>query len=208
MSEEAPAAPAAPALNLRMFAIPMVMLGINKMGIDLNDETIKTNVQIAFGVSQAVVVLAYIILMLIVKTKNDPRKLEVEEKEMSSGEDVKKMITFHDYDIKQIGSKLGTLFLGLCITCGVHYKWGYVQPLLIQSILQPLNFTGDPLFLIHFMCSDDTKGANKRPFKVDKPGFPGMDMLNPAKAEEKAEGKDRKKRGDEKEKGEEEKKDE
>jgi hypothetical protein len=57
----------------------------------------------------------------------------------------------------------------LVITVGIYYKFGYAQPLLIQSVMQPMNLIGEPLVQIHFLGKDDTVEPNKRPFKADKP---------------------------------------
>lgn len=184
-----------------MFAVPAVMIFINKAGVDMKDPETQAKVKLAFGISQCLVAMSYLLILFIVRSKKDKRKLEVEERDPSTGEKAKKTYTYMGYDFKQTVSKLGTMAVGLCVTCGVYWKWGYVQPLLIQSIMQPLNLTSDPLFKIHFLGSDDSKGDTKRPFKVDKPPGFGMDMaktLDPKKAEEKKEGKEHKKRvGDE-----------
>lgn len=89
--------------------------------------------------------------------------------QMGTGEMEKKTLTFCEYDQKQVWSKLGTMAMGVAITGGVYYKWAYIQPLLIQAVLQPLNYFTDPLFLVVVMGADATKGSNKRPWKTDKP---------------------------------------
>ena len=74
-----------------------------------------------------------------------------------------------DYDLKQIRTKLTTAVVSVLITGGIHYKWGMNHPLLIQSVLQPMNALGDPLAKIWLMGADDSSGSTKRPFAVEKP---------------------------------------
>mmetsp|Transcript_39876 Transcript_39876/g.55415 ORF Transcript_39876/g.55415 Transcript_39876/m.55415 type:complete len:200 (-) Transcript_39876:222-821(-) len=187
-------------MDVKMFAVPLVLLGVHQSGIDLNEENNKQTLRIVFGVVQVVVMCVHVIMWLFVQIRNDTTNLvEVEEKQLTgekAGEEVKTSYTFKAYDQKQILGKMGQALMGIAITSGIHYKWGITQPLLMQSVLQPLSFASDPLFKIHLMGADDSKAPLKRPFKVEKPSlFPDMSALDPAKAEEKDEGQERKKRG-------------
>mmetsp|Transcript_39080 Transcript_39080/g.74866 ORF Transcript_39080/g.74866 Transcript_39080/m.74866 type:complete len:236 (+) Transcript_39080:114-821(+) len=198
VAEDTPSEPEAPQINFKMFCIPLLMLGINKAGIDLTTEDNKLYIQIAFGVAQVVTLLGYLLVLALVKMKADTTNtLVVEERKMGTGEMEKKTLTFCEYDQKQVWSKLGTMAMGVAITGGVYYKWAYIQPLLIQAVLQPLNYFTDPLFLVVVMGADATKGSNKRPWKTDKPPMFGdlQKKLNPDGEKEKEEGKERKKRG-------------
>jgi len=120
--------------------------------------------------TQTVVVLSLAALWLKISLKKDTeRTVTVEEKDLSTGDDVKKQYTFREYDHKQLLATAGKLGLQLAMTCGIYYKFGYAQPLLIQAVMQPMNLLSEPLIQIHFLGKDDTVAPNKRPFKVDKP---------------------------------------
>lgn len=189
-------------LSMKMFVVPVMMLGINFSKIDVNTDENKLRIQIAFACASVFTVLSYLAVALLAMTKGDTKKtLKVAEKQLTgdnAGEEVNVEYTFRDYDLKQVKTKLTSILMAMAITGGIHYKWGTVHPLLIQSVLQPMNALSDPLLKIWFMGADDTKGANKRPFAVEKPPslFSSMAAAaDPKKAEEKEKGQERKAKG-------------
>jgi len=188
-------------MNLKMFVVPVMMLGINQAGIDLNTDDNKLRVQIAFVAATAFTFIMYAVVALRVYLKNDTaRSLKTQEKQFTgenAGEDVTVEYNYRDYDLKQIRTKLTTAVVSVLITGGIHYKWGMNHPLLIQSVLQPMNALGDPLAKIWLMGADDSSGSTKRPFAVEKPPslFSGMAAAADPKKEEKEAGKERKARG-------------
>jgi len=188
-------------MNLKMFVVPLMMLGINQAGIDINTEENKLKIQIAFASATAFTFLLYLVVALRVWLKGDTAKtLKVSEKQLTgenAGEEIMVEYNYKDYDLKQIRTKLTTAVMGIAITGGIHYKWGMVHPLLIQSVLQPMNALGDPLAKIWLMGADDSQGANKRPFAAEKPPsmFSGLAAAADPKKEEKEAGKERKARG-------------
>ena len=42
-----------------------------------------------------------------------------------------------EYDAGKVKETLLQLGLGVCVMCVMHFKWGYVQPLMIHCLLQP-----------------------------------------------------------------------
>merc|ERR1719159_463786 len=55
---------------------------------------------------------------------------------------------------------------------GMHYKWAYVMPLVLQALVMPLQVLESPLFAIH-MRGKEAKGGLKRPFPAPNPfGMP------------------------------------
>lgn len=63
---------------------------------------------------------------------------------------------------------LQQVLIGVLITSGIHYKWGYLQPLLLQSLLNPTNLVSSPLFQIYFL-GHEASGKLQRPFKAENP---------------------------------------
>ena len=51
---------------------------------------------------------------------------------------------------------------------GIHYKWGSPMPLLLQSVMQPINITDEPLFQI-YVLGKEAVGKLQRPFKIANP---------------------------------------
>ena len=63
--------------------------------------------------------------------------------------------------------------LALCITSGIHYKWGNAMPLALQSIMIPMNLMDEPLFRIHIL-GQDAVGKLQRPFKAPDSPFAAL----------------------------------
>ena len=46
-------------------------------------------------------------------------------------------VSVGEYDAGKVKETLLQLGLGVCVMCVMHFKWGYVQPLMIHCLLQP-----------------------------------------------------------------------
>lgn len=73
--------------------------------------------------------------------------------------------TVRDYDLQQIAKNTPGQLIGLAIMGVMHLKFGYTQPLLIQSIMPLKSLYDNPIVKIHILGKDAT-GDLKRPFKA------------------------------------------
>lgn len=181
-----------------MLVVPLVMMGVSQSGIDLNDSTTQHYIRIMFATAQVVVILTYALIFLKIRMKSDvENKVTVEKKEpfgQNTGEKKSEVMTYMQYDTSELKNMLYSLLVGFVITTWTHSKWGYIQPLLFQSIMQPLNLATHAIFRIHVLGHGDQDDL-KRPWKDDKPGAMFEDMkkkLDPDAAE-KEEKKEQKK---------------
>ena len=71
--------------------------------------------------------------------------------------------------------------MNFCIISFVHYKWGVITPLCIQTILQPLNLLKSPLAKIYLLNEANVK----RPFD-DSGNNPFLKMLKGMQDEQNA----------------------
>lgn len=73
--------------------------------------------------------------------------------------------TVRDYDLQQIAKNTPGQLIGLAIMGVMHLKFGYTQPLLIQSIMPLKSLFDNPIVKIHILGKEAT-GDLERPFKA------------------------------------------
>jgi hypothetical protein len=121
--------------------------------------------------------------MYILSQKTEDKSKVVVMEKGFDGVDKKKEQTVNEYDAAQIIKSAGQALFGLCLTCGIHYKWGNPTPLLFQCLMGPLGLFDEPLFKIH-MLGHKAEGDLKRPFKPPPSPFEGLMGAPAAAAEE------------------------
>lgn len=72
-----------------------------------------------------------------------------------------------EYDIEDVKKQLKQGFTGLAIVAFLHLKFGYVQPLIIQSVLGFKTFFMTKESRIHLFNGKTTTGELKRPFRIE-----------------------------------------
>jgi hypothetical protein len=77
-------------------------------------------------------------------------------------------MTITEYDKSQIMKAVKQIVTGLCMIGFIHFKWGYVQPLFMQTFMIPMQLFKNPLFQI-FVLSRTGEDLEKRPFKEENP---------------------------------------
>ena len=108
--------------------------------------------------------------------------VEVAEKAMD-GTETKKTQTIQEYDQAQVVKAVGQAGFALCLTCGIHYKWGNPTPLLFQCLMTPMGLYDDPIFKIHVL-GQAAEGKLTRPFKAAP--SPLAELMGGGKTEETA----------------------
>jgi len=154
--------PAAPEIKPTAFLAPGIMLGMRYFKVDLS--IYLQELRIAFAV---VIVLKFLVIlwMYIVSQRGPDEKTKsiiVKEKGVDGVEKTTKM-TVKEYDASQAWKTAGSSLFALCITCGIHYKWGNPTPLLFQCIMGPIGMFDDKLFKIHIL-GQKAEGKLARPF--------------------------------------------
>eukprot|EP00615_Pteridomonas_danica_P013391 CAMPEP_0114342000 /NCGR_PEP_ID=MMETSP0101-20121206/9459_1 /TAXON_ID=38822 ORGANISM="Pteridomonas danica, Strain PT" /NCGR_SAMPLE_ID=MMETSP0101 /ASSEMBLY_ACC=CAM_ASM_000211 /LENGTH=126 /DNA_ID=CAMNT_0001475865 /DNA_START=54 /DNA_END=431 /DNA_ORIENTATION=- len=118
-TEEAEA-PAAPQLKVSTFIAPAAMMGLRYFNIDLT--IYLQELRIAFAVMVVFKFIMIGIMYMLSQSKEDKTKITVTEKGFD-GIDKTKEQTVNEYDSAAIIKSVGSSLFGLCITCGIHYKW-------------------------------------------------------------------------------------
>jgi len=80
--------------------------------------------------------------------------------------------TPQEYDLSKLGEQIQQMVIGFLVLGFIHYKWGYVLPLVLQTVTTPMQVLDSPLVKIH-VGGRESKGDLKRPFPPPNPfGLP------------------------------------
>jgi len=196
-----------------------VMTAVNQLGLNYEDHDTLRNIRLMFIISQLAVLGMLALVRKKVMDKNDARTVIVPE-ELGAWAQAQRQAdhasavqeakaagrpapvlpalqavrrSYRDYDLDQVRKQFNQAALGAVITGVVHFQWGFVPPLLFQSILNPQKILMHQLFQIHVFGLSDQDASRKRPFKEENPGdsfkklLGGKDESAPAEAEAEAE---------------------
>ena len=159
--ERGETAPAAPEIKPTQFIVPACLIGIKYFKVDLT--VYLWELRYAF----AAVVCAKFLTMFLLYTKaaanTDASPVNITEKGYD-GKEVTKTQTVGEYDKAQVLKSIQQAVFALCLTCGIHYKWGNPTPLLFQCIMTPVGLYDDNMFKI-YVLAEKPQGKLARPFK-------------------------------------------
>lgn len=86
------------------------------------------------------------------------------------GQEIKPKMTVphQEYDFMKWKEQLQHMVIGCCVLAFIHGKWGYILPLVLQTIQAPWQALESPLFQIHIR-KKAAVGELKRPFPSPNP---------------------------------------
>ncbi|KAI9344712.1 inorganic phosphate transporter [Pilaira anomala] len=121
--------------------------------------------------SQFIIIALSFYLMSVIKKKNDTTVLRYvlpggKQWNGTSTADTLIETTHMDYDIADVKKQLNQGFTNLAIIAFLHLKYGYIQPLIVQSILSFKTFFLTNEARIHFFGAKTNHGELRRPFRV------------------------------------------
>ncbi|KAI8887639.1 inorganic phosphate transporter [Backusella circina FSU 941] len=124
--------------------------------------------------SQLAIILLSFYLISIIRKKNDTtilRYVEPGSQQWDGTESTDKLVNTNnmDYDVEEVKKQMKQSFTGVAIVAFLHLKFGYVQPLVMQSILGFKTFFTTKEARIHFFNGRTTTGELRRPFRVESP---------------------------------------
>lgn len=127
----------------------LVMQILKKIG-ELSELAVW-KIRIIFGVSQLLQFLLLYIVYRKLRCTNDERKVRISKHggPISDNEDEYDEITYNEYDRNELKNLSIKLSIQLLISMFCHYKWGIIQPFIIQSIVPMKSFFIKPLFMAH-----------------------------------------------------------
>lgn len=80
-----------------------------------------------------------------------------------------KEVTICEYDIAELKKLIQQTVVGVAILGFLHFKFDFVQPLILQSIFPFKNLLSSPLAKIHIFGKSAESGELKRPWKAPSP---------------------------------------
>ncbi|KAJ1958066.1 phosphate transporter (Pho88) [Linderina pennispora] len=99
--------------------------------------------------------------------KNDTTALEYDDTAAgSSGQRIE--TTNVKYDLQEVAKLQKSSLFTVVIVLFMHFKFGYIQPLILQSILPLFNFVKSPLFQVHVLGKPATDSL-ARPWVPESP---------------------------------------
>ncbi|KAI8075294.1 inorganic phosphate transporter Pho88 [Gongronella butleri] len=139
--------------------------------------------------AQLLIVLLNLYLISIVNKKNDQTLLKYVEPSRPGwdGVDTKEklvVITYADYDKQEVYKAMKQSAIGIAMVTFLHFKFGYIQPLIMQAILGFKAFFMTKEAKIHLFNQPTTSGELKRPFRAEAPM--GMSQMYPQPKTDKA----------------------
>ena len=196
--------PKPPQLKPKMFIAPIVLMGSKRLGIDWNDEDTKMKIRMAFTISVTVCYLNIFYMYKQVKRKE--KKLSEDTVEVTAkdpynnGEEKKETLTYYEHDLREVKKAGTSQAFGFLMTSVLHFYFKLNPPIVLQTIMLPLNMMETPAFQVHVLEKDGS--ANKklqRPWMPEEKPNPFADLakaMSPPPPEKKKSEKEAKKNGE------------
>lgn len=159
---------------LKSFLPIMVVFGIRYLPFDEEQNLLVGRALFAFKIIMTLVVAG----LVFIKIKSATYKATDVVKEHEAGGVVVPAMGFAEYDITQLMSFLKSQVVPTLITLGIHYKFNFVQPLYIQTVMALIAIYDWNLFQIYMLKNDGSQDKSlRRPFQsASAPGF--MESMN------------------------------
>ena len=196
--------PKPPQLKPKMFIAPIVLMGSKRLGIDWNDEDTKMKIRMAFTIS---VTVCYLVIFYMYKqVKRKEKKLSEDTVEVTAkdpynnGEEKKETLTYYEHDLREVKKAGTSQAFGFLMTSVLHFYFKLNPPIVLQTIMLPLNMMETPAFQVHVLEKDGS--ANKklqRPWMPEEKPNPFADLakaMSPPPPEKKKSEKEAKKNGE------------
>lgn len=115
-------------------------------------------------------ILCYSILFYFYYSAKHSKEMTMITMPPEEGESEPTKITIAEHDTIECQNQVYRQFFGALMTLFLHYKWGFIPPLLFQSILNPATLYSTPLCRI-YLRKERAWGSLKRPWKDAAPSF-------------------------------------
>lgn len=165
-----PAAAATPEFDVTMFLPIVVLMGWSKLEIDTSEGTdALLYLRVAFYSVAAMCVLCGFFIRTKIQATNNTDTITVNNPAAMGKLASTVEMTIQEYDLSKAKEMINGLFMPLGIISLMHWKWEYVRPLVMQSIMMPKTIITSQLFQIYILGKPAT-GKLQRPWV--KPASP------------------------------------
>ncbi|KAG0244622.1 hypothetical protein BGW41_006861 [Actinomortierella wolfii] len=154
--------------------------------LDLEDTKTKQLILAAYVAAQAIVLGIAFVIDAKIKSKKDTTVLKYVEQPKPFSQDQPKLITTTnmEYDLEQNAQSKKQALIGLGLMMFLHFQFGVIRPLVIQSILPIKNALESKWAQVH-LFGKAAEGDLRRPWKPANPfgGLTGEDQQQSEAAE-------------------------
>ncbi|KAJ2501302.1 phosphate transporter (Pho88) [Coemansia sp. RSA 1972] len=120
-----------------------------------------------YGTATAVILALTFYIKSVVQKGNDTTALEYDDAAPGSQQG-RVVTTVAKYDLGEVAKLQKSTLFTTAIVLFMHFKFGYIQPLILQSLLPLLNLYKNQLFQIHLLGKPATDSL-KRPWVAENP---------------------------------------
>ena len=163
--------PETPALKMKMFIAPVLLLGGKRLGIDYKDVQTITNIRMCFVTSMTLLIGLFTVMYLrlqAAKKTLEEDKVRVKSKDLATGETKEEDVTLYEHDFREFKKVLSSNLMGAAMVSLMHTYMKVVPPLLLQSIMMPLNLSETQVFQVHVLGRTAATRANlQRPWEPE-----------------------------------------
>lgn len=115
-------------------------------------------------ISQILLLVVCYIIRSRVQKKNDSKTITVKQPRLNQTEPEDTIeMTVRDYDVMKIGETIRGYLFPIPVLLILYWKWGSIQPFIIQTVIPWRAMTGNPLVRIH-LFGHEAEGDLTRPF--------------------------------------------
>ncbi|KAG0056589.1 hypothetical protein BGZ83_004371 [Gryganskiella cystojenkinii] len=138
--------------------------------LDLEDTKTKQLILGAYVTAQAIVLGVSYLIQRRIQSKNDTTVLKyLDQPKPLSGEQPKLITTTNmAYDLEQNAQSQKQALISLALMVFLHFQFGVIRPLVVQSILPVKNALQSKFAQVH-LFGKPAEGDLRRPWKADNP---------------------------------------
>ncbi|KAF9362311.1 hypothetical protein BGX34_006427 [Mortierella sp. NVP85] len=138
--------------------------------LDLEDPHTKQMIVGIYVAAQAIVIGISFFIQSRIQAKKDTTELKyMDQPKPFSGEEPKLIVTTNmKYDLEQNAQAQKQALIGLTLMVFLHFKFGVIRPLVVQSILPLKNALQSKWAQVH-LFGKAAEGDLRRPWKADNP---------------------------------------
>ncbi|KAJ2013089.1 hypothetical protein GGI06_003934, partial [Coemansia sp. S85] len=125
-------------------------------------------IRTAYAVATALMIAFTFYLKSLIQKKNDTTALEYNDPAPGNQGAPRIETTFCRYDLGEVAKLQKSSLFTIAIVAFMHFKFGYIQPLILQTLLPMLNLYKSQLFQIHILGKPAVDSL-KRPWTPENP---------------------------------------
>ncbi|KAJ1997530.1 phosphate transporter (Pho88), partial [Coemansia thaxteri] len=151
---------------LQMAVIFGTMHIVKKAGLENPEYALP--IRAAYGIATALMFALTFYIKSMIQKKNDTTALEYDNPSPGNQEAPRVETTVCRYDLGEVAKLQKSSMFTIAIVAFMHFKFGYIQPLILQTLLPALNMYKSPLFQVHILGKPAVDGL-KRPWVPENP---------------------------------------